>query len=187
MRNARFRFHASAKGDSRGAFTLVETLVVAAIIAIIAALVHPAYQRVVESSRATACVSNLRQLGAALNLYLGDNGMLMPELKTGRTSRADEAPTIDNTLDKYVQDNRIFTCPADRKYAASSGTSYFWNSALNGQSLSNLNFLNLAREHSRIPVLYDKEGFHPFLKDKLNILYADGHATNEVKFWSERL
>ena len=46
----------------------------------------------------------------------------------------------------------------------------------------NLNFLGVVDEHSRIPIMADKEGFHPYTKDKVNILYADGHATKELKF-----
>jgi prepilin-type processing-associated H-X9-DG protein len=53
---------------------------------------------------------------------------------------------------------------------------------LNGQTLGNLNFLGVVAEHSRIPIVADKEGFHPYTKDKVNILYADGHATKELKF-----
>jgi prepilin-type processing-associated H-X9-DG protein len=31
----------------------------------------------------------------------------------------------------------------------------------------------------------DKEGFHPYLDKKVNILYADGHATKDLKFSTE--
>ena len=44
--------------------------------------------------------------------------------------------------------------------------------------------LQLAKDSSHIPVISDKEGFHPYLKDKVNILYADGHATKDVKFFT---
>lgn len=170
-----------AKGEG---FTLVELLVVIVIVAVIAALAVPAYKRIVQSGRATACVSNLRQLGAALNLFLGENRMTMPELRAGRSSLEDDVPVIDNTLDRFVKDRRVFACPADRKWAAATGTSYHWNAALNGQPVASLNFLALVKDHSRIPVLGDKEGFHPYLENKVNILYADGHATKDVSFFT---
>jgi prepilin-type processing-associated H-X9-DG protein len=92
---------------------------------------------------------------------------------------------IDNTLAKYTGAPGIFACPADKKgFAAKTGTSYVWNVTLNGQPLASLNFLGLAQDHSRIPVISDKEGFHPYLDDKVNILYADGHATKDVKFFT---
>ncbi len=68
--------------------------------------------------------------------------------------------------------------------AVKTGTSYCWNVALNGQSALNLNFLQLVTDTTHIPILSDKEGFHPYLNDKVNILYADGHATKDVKFFT---
>jgi prepilin-type processing-associated H-X9-DG protein len=164
------------------AFTLLELIVVIALVAALAALAVPVYQRTVEGGRASACAGHLRQLGVALNQYLGDNNMLMPILKAGRESRNEEVPVIDNTLDKYVNEKAIFACPSDHRWAAATGTSYHWNVALNGQSAANLNFMRVIQTHSRIPVLGDKEGFHPYLDTKVNILYADGHASKDVNF-----
>lgn len=169
---------------SRSAFTLLELLVVLAIVGILAALIYPAYNRVVASGRAGACVSNLRQLGAALNLYLGEHDMTMPMLMAGRSDRSEELPVIDNTLDRYARDSRVFACPADaNKIAEKSGTSYYWNAALSGQHLANLRFLLIA-DPGHIPILADKEGFHPYEKNKVNLLYADGHATKELTFFT---
>ncbi len=166
------------------AFTLLELIVVIAVIALLAALAVPAFQRVLASGRTTACVSNLRQLSVTLNSYLADHDNRMPVLRSGRAKRTDDVPVIDNTLAPYTTDQAIFACPADPRFAAESGTSYFWNVTLNGQALGSLNFLGLVEAHSRIPILGDKEGFHQYLKDKINILYADGHATKEVKFFT---
>ena len=166
----------------RAALTILELLVVIAIIALLSTLLVPIYRRVTETGRAAACLSNLRQVGVGLAAYLTDNNNTMPILKTARELLSDQVPVIDTTLDKYVTTKAVFACPADRKFAAASGTSYLWNVTLNGQTLGNLNFLGLVDEHSRIPILADKEGFHPYTKDKVNILYADGHATKELKF-----
>ena len=164
------------------AFTLLELLVVIAIIGVLAALVSYGVSHAMESARATKCAGNLRQLGMALNGYLGDNNNLMPTLKAGREGLADDVPVIDNTLNKYIAGKAVFACPADRKYAVATGTSYFWNTALNGQSVAALNFMKVIEEHGHIPVIADKAGFHPYEKDKVNILYADGHATRNVNF-----
>ena len=167
---------------ARAALTVLELLVVIAIIALLSTLIVPVFNRVKETGRATACLSNLRQIGVGLSAYLTDNNNAMPILKSARQQLSDQVPVIDNTLDKYVTAKSVFACPADRKFAAASGTSYLWNVTLNGQPLANLNFLGVVDSYSRIPIVGDKEGFHPYTKDKVNILYADGHATKELKF-----
>ena len=168
-------------GNTRRGFTLVELLVVTGLVAILVASTVPAYQRVTATGRSTTCLSNLRQIGAALNLYLGEHQMLMPELKAGRASREDEVPVLDNTLNKYTENPAVFLCPADHLYGPASGTSYSWNVALNGQPLSNLNFLGVLNVPSKVPILGDKEGFHRHLKDQVNILYGDGHVTQGLR------
>ena len=167
-----------ASPSHRG-FTLLELLVVLGIVAVLAAIAVPAYQRITESGRATACIGNLRQIGAGLTLYLGENNLKMPTLRAGRASLNEEVPVIDNTLDRYIKDKRVFGCPADQRgLAATTGTSYYWNVALNGQTLGNLNFMQYIEDHSRIPILLDKEAFHPYVANKVNILYGDGHASS---------
>jgi len=163
-------------------FTLLELVVVIAIVAVLAVLLTPVFQRVAATGKTTVCLGHLRQIGVGLSAYLTDNNNQMPVLKTARERRDDEVPVIDNTLNRFLTDPKVFACPADEKFAALSGTSYIWNVALNGQTLGGLNFVGVVEEHSRIPIVADKEGFHPYTENKVNILYADGHATKELKF-----
>src|SRR6187397_1832189 len=94
------------------AFTLLEILVVLVIIAGLIALAIPVFQRVLEGGRATSCVSNLRNIGVALNVYLAEHNMVMPVLKTGHATRDEDLPTIDNTRDIYMKDRSVFVCPS---------------------------------------------------------------------------
>ncbi len=62
----------------RRAFTLIELLVVIAIIAILAAILFPVFAQAREQARKTACSSNMRQIGLALNMYVQDYDERLP-------------------------------------------------------------------------------------------------------------
>ena len=64
------RFCAAASPRSRvPGFTLIELLVVISIIAILAAILFPVFAQAREKARQTACRANLRQIGAAVQMY----------------------------------------------------------------------------------------------------------------------
>jgi prepilin-type N-terminal cleavage/methylation domain-containing protein/prepilin-type processing-associated H-X9-DG protein len=164
-------------------FTLIELLITISIIAALVAIAVPATQRLVHKGRATQCLSNLHNLGAALQLYLNDHGNVMPTLVTARESKDSEEEAIDNTLNEYADDLRVFRCSADSKHLyETTGTSYLWNNLLNGQDTSSLNVFGFIKDGTRIPVIFDKEGWHKYRDVQVNILYADGHVDKDVKF-----
>lgn len=59
-------------------FTLIELLVVVALIAILAALLLPALARAKHTAYSTQCLSNLKQVGVSLQLYVDDNQQSLP-------------------------------------------------------------------------------------------------------------
>jgi prepilin-type N-terminal cleavage/methylation domain-containing protein/prepilin-type processing-associated H-X9-DG protein len=69
--------------NERRGFTLIELLVVISIIALLLAILMPALQKVKKQAQATTCLSNLRQIGVATELYANDNDLFIPRGSTG--------------------------------------------------------------------------------------------------------
>jgi len=98
------------------AFTLIELLVVMAIVAILSAMLLPALSGAKERARRTTCISNLRQFGAAAQMYAIDNVDRLP--RGGTDNRVEEdthTPVLSTamraTLLTYVSPLKVLDCP----------------------------------------------------------------------------
>lgn len=164
------------------AFTLIELLVVIGVIALIIGITIPALSKAREVSRSTGCLSNLRQIGVLTNAYLVDHDGILPTL-ANRETTADPRPAMDTVFVRPGEATAVFDCPADEQdLFEASGASYFWNFTVNGQRVERIFSIIGGSDSSRVPLASDKAGFHPETKDKVNILYADGHASKELAF-----
>jgi prepilin-type processing-associated H-X9-DG protein len=101
------------------AFTLMEILVVGAIIIILAALAVPAFTRAVERARATKDMSNLRQIGMAMQTLLNDNDQLLPVTATWPGISTSTTPVL---YPKYIGTRRVFQSPFDKRTPAENDT-----------------------------------------------------------------
>ena len=108
-----------------GGFGLVELLVVIAIIAILAAILFPVFAQARERARAITCLSNLKQTGTALMMYVQDYDETNPPMRnlpdTGwRDNWADfnnpaypgQTPNFLGSLSPYTKNDKIYGCPS---------------------------------------------------------------------------
>jgi prepilin-type N-terminal cleavage/methylation domain-containing protein len=119
--------------DRRRAFTLIELLVVIAIIGVLASLLLPVLGRGKRTARAVACLSNLHQIGIAIELYIQDNDHRLPVCAQMPSLNPTSAP-ITKVLEPQLQSKPVWKCPSDQSYFEKEQTSYEWNQFLNGAS-----------------------------------------------------
>ncbi len=101
----------------RHAFTLIELLVVISIIAVLAGLSLPVISSVKESGNSVKCISNLKEIGTALDLYTNDNNNSFPPLTVGGSDWDTTAinpylPERYKTGQNYLTQSILFTCPS---------------------------------------------------------------------------
>jgi prepilin-type N-terminal cleavage/methylation domain-containing protein/prepilin-type processing-associated H-X9-DG protein len=123
----------------RRGFTLIELLVVIAIIGILAAMVFPVFARARESARKAVCLSNVKNIALAIQMYLADNNDTLPpeehrqevfdyfqtgpgggmEIEDVEPGDCTELPTGANPylqwpviLDEYIKNRDVWRCPS---------------------------------------------------------------------------
>ena len=180
-------------------FTLIELLVVISIIGVLAALGFSGASAAIRKSQTTECLSNMRQIGTAMQLFVGENG--------GRLPGTSHGISWTNSLSAYLGTNFIGRCPAVKKHRAR--VTYGWNDSLasNGtgmlmvasrtpastmavaelatnQSSEHFHFAGGRGGASRVTANQFKAAVNVEAHGKsANYLFVDGHAENLA--WTE--
>ena len=187
----------TGRHPSRAGFTLIELLVVIAIIAILAAILFPVFARAREQARRSVCLSNMKQIGLALGMYMQDYDQTFPPggLKVWEVTKKTDRNLLAIQLQPYTKNDQIFRCPSDRgwdKYLPSVfqafGSSYTdaLRNVWGGVDLQ-LKSEAVISDAANRPLLWDmNENWHPATGNlpasatdgrlARNVLYADLHA-----------
>lgn len=113
-------------------FTLIEMLVVLAIIGILAALLMPSLQQALESGRSTSCRNNTRQISICIMSYVQDWNGWLPGVNVPFVWLVSD-PVYPSWMQSYAgsrgQMKSVVTCPSYRRMWFDSGNyglSYHW-------------------------------------------------------------
>ena len=182
----------------RDGFTLIELIAVIAIIALMSTMLLPQIGKFQERAQSVVCMSNLRQIGASVLSYVGDNNYEYPAIepdplnpvypKEKGVDVTDEhvAQPLLDVLGPYGVTDAVLRCPADIKgpnwYAANDPhTSYQWRVTLDSENANAAKNYGGRRGYtvrivkpSRVTICTDYENVH---SGKLNRLFADGHVS----------
>ena len=191
----------TTRGKNRTGFTLVELMVVIAVIGVLIGLLIPAVQHTRESARRSQCASNLHQVGIALDHYIDSHGTRgiypraadLPSTHTA-ASLGGYLPPLTKVLGPYSENNeQMFACPSDEKYYVTEGLSYEyqglsgrWGVDANKEPFAGKTRAFLMgrdkRTLKRTWIANDFDPFHGTDSDTggRNFLYADGHVDNTL-------
>lgn len=189
---------------ARKNFTLVELLIVIAIIAILAGLLMPTLNSAKERGRAISCVNNLKQSGLALLNYANDYKSMFPVVHTGSFEHPVELPGepqwFTPLVEQYSYKIKYLKCLSDVGYNSDNNIqSYMINAMFTfGRPVTSLKYGRIVlaergfeddgktpEEHQCYAGMSEPEDYQGKLdikrhSKKSNYLFTDGHVTTSA-------
>jgi prepilin-type N-terminal cleavage/methylation domain-containing protein/prepilin-type processing-associated H-X9-DG protein len=182
----------------KAGFTLIELLCVITIIAILASLLLPAMSTLSQRADSIKCSNNLRTIGQAVQLYLGDHSQNFPMINpaVGASIYPANTPGVTDMLtafSPYGVTSTTLQCPSDMKQGVNSSysqyqNSYDWRPTLDDENSSepliygrrfgfgttgSSGATGFVAKLSKIRQVFDDTQIH---FGHMNALYADGHV-----------
>lgn len=136
-------------------FTLIELLVVIAIIAILAAILFPVFAQARDKARQASCISNCKQIGTAVMMYVQDYDEQMPMSRQSNASDAGSSRIMPYSIliYPYVKNLAVYGCPSDSSRPNRAAAAWCPNEMrINGRD---------QQKRSMVPVAYMNGGAGP--------------------------
>ena len=192
--------------SSHRGFTLIDLLVVIAIVGILSALILPVLGKAKEKARRTACLNNLRQVDRAIRQYADDWGDGLPVLPDPNPFPNGVGAYYKQLVKSYLGLNgpaspseKVFTCPSDRLLQTRIGhafTSYTFNGfevalgaipRITGQRLSGIRNSTQAVMAGEWPAFFGGS-WHPVVDEDCSnakdmLAFIDGHVGFTRIYW----
>jgi len=106
---------------------MIELLVVIAIIAILAGIIFPVFARAKAAAKQTACINNLKQIGASIGIYMTEYDDVFPsavdpvdryhpeiwDAEPEFQARIPYMPLLSEVVQPYLENADVFHCPSD--------------------------------------------------------------------------
>ena len=180
-------------------FTLIELLIVIAIIMILAAVLFPVLARAKEQARQAGCMSNLKQMGVALLLWVDDHDQKFPVTSAEWGSESywwNVYTPPQHTLHgyfllRYIKSNRVYQCKSDTGGPTTYGgfnpngtpKSVYGQCGCSYQLIGNASGKSIGRARlaSSLPMLAEPFHWHRRISGSISeywrlVTYVDGHV-----------
>lgn len=165
------------------AFTLVEMVIVMAIIALMATLVAPAFQNAMLKAQSVKCSGNLKAIGVAASLAATDNNNQYPAIDQAAAPIYNPpGGNLVTVLGPYGITTNIVQCPVDMANSPSSfsqyKSSYEWDPVFDDEPVNETAIyitptVVVPVNSSRVRLAMD---FSPLHRGRPNLVFGDGHV-----------